>query len=304
MSDTTLTLSLRSGRVLGQIDLKKPVAEATVADLQRAIHRQYSKWYPDRQRLTYENKPLDRSAPLSKYNISANDTITFKDLGPQIGWTTVFLLEYLGPLVIHLLFYFFPSVFYPGTKPEPRSQLQTLLVILNVLHYFKREIETLFVHRFSNSTMPLRNLPKNSFHYWVLGGLLHYPVYRPGFTGGALPRVHSVIAIYLTVAIWAYAELSNFKTHVTLRNLRPPGTRVRKIPRGYGFDWVSCPNYFFEVVGWMCVSALTGSVPVYFFTIVGFVQMYLWAVKKHIRYRRDFGNSYPKERKVMVPFVL
>lgn len=46
---------------------------------------------------------------------------------------------------------------------------------------------------------------------------------------------------------------------MTLRNLRPPGTRVRAIPYGYGFDLVSCPNYFFEFIAWTAVCFLSTS---------------------------------------------
>jgi very-long-chain enoyl-CoA reductase len=46
---------------------------------------------------------------------------------------------------------------------------------------------------------------------------------------------------------------------MTLRNLRPPGTRVRAIPYGYGFDLVSCPNYFFEFIAWTAICFLTTS---------------------------------------------
>ena len=35
-----------------------------------------------------------------------------KDLGPQVSWTTVFLTEYAGPLVIYLIFYLRPSFIY------------------------------------------------------------------------------------------------------------------------------------------------------------------------------------------------
>ena len=37
--------------------------------------------------------------------------VVFKDLGPQIGYRTVFILEYLGPLLIYPIFYFVPQIY-------------------------------------------------------------------------------------------------------------------------------------------------------------------------------------------------
>ncbi|KAI9103817.1 3-oxo-5-alpha-steroid 4-dehydrogenase-domain-containing protein [Phlyctochytrium arcticum] len=303
---TSIKLESRSGKVLKEkIDLGKDVGNATVDDLQKAIAQSLPKFYPSRQRLTFDNKVLEKGERLSKYNIKSGNSIVFKDLGPQIGWTTVFIIEYLGPILIHPLFYYGQSFFYPGAKPAAHTRIQMLTLILTCLHFLKREYETVFVHRFSNDTMPVKNLPKNCAHYWVLGGLaIAYPVYYPGYNGGWLGGAHSPLVVAGLVALWAWAEVSNFRTHVTLRNLRPPGSRVRKIPYGYGFNWVSCPNYFFEVVGWLCIALLTGSAAAYLFWAAGFGQMYLWAVKKHIRYKKDFGKSYPSKRKVIVPFVL
>ncbi|KNC99603.1 trans-2-enoyl-CoA reductase (NADPH) TSC13 [Spizellomyces punctatus DAOM BR117] len=303
---STITLKARSGRLLKEkLDLGKDVTNATVDDLKTAIHKAFPKYYPSRQRLTVDNKALEKGQTLQQYGIKAGDAIVFKDLGPQIGWTTVFLIEYFGPILIHPLFYFFPQVFYPGVAAQPHTRIQTLTLLLTILHFLKREYETVFVHRFSNDTMPIRNLPKNCAHYWILGGLaIAYPVYRPGFNGGLFGGAHSDLFVNSLLAFWAWAEVSNFLTHVTLRNLRPPGTRVRKIPHGYGFNWVSCPNYFFEVMGWLAVALLTGSASAYFFLVAGFGQMYLWAVKKHIRYKKDFGAAYPRSRKVIIPFLL
>jgi len=42
--------------------------------------------------------------------------------------------------------------------------------------------------------------------------------------------------------------------------------------------------------------------PAGFFLVTGAGQMWAWAVKKHIQYKKDFGTSYPK-RKVMFPFL-
>jgi very-long-chain enoyl-CoA reductase len=58
-------------------------------------------------------------------------------LGPQIAWRTVFIVEYLGPLLIHPLVYYNRSLIY-GTSAPP-SQLQTLSLILVTLHFLKRE---------------------------------------------------------------------------------------------------------------------------------------------------------------------
>ena len=44
-----------------------------------------------------------------------------------------------------------------------------------------------------------------------------------------------------------------------MRNLRPPGSRTRAIPRGYGFGLVSFPNYFFESVAWAALAYMSGS---------------------------------------------
>ncbi|KAI7560879.1 hypothetical protein KC346_g22449, partial [Hortaea werneckii] len=123
--------------------------------------------------------PNDKSITVASTGLQNGSTIQVKDLGPQIAWRTVFVIEYLGPLLIHPLFYYLRPYIYKGVNAEP-SLLQTVSCITITLHFLKRELETLFVHRFSNATMPARNIFKNSFHYWVLAGLLiAYPSYSP-----------------------------------------------------------------------------------------------------------------------------
>lgn len=57
-----------------------------------------------------------------------------------------------------------------------------------------------------------------------------------------------------------FAELSNLHTHLTVRALRPAGSRKRGIPYGYGFNLVSFPNYFFETLAWGVICVMSGSV--------------------------------------------
>lgn len=43
-------------------------------------------------------------------------------MGPQIGWSTVFMAEYAGPLLVYLIFYTRPSVIYGAASNKIMSQ--------------------------------------------------------------------------------------------------------------------------------------------------------------------------------------
>jgi len=165
-------------------------------------------------------------------------------------------------------------------------------------HFLKREFETLFVHRFSHSSMPLINLFKNSVHYWFLSGfLIAYFLYSPSFVSPPLPMVLTSALVFVT------AELGNFYCHFLLKNIRPAGSTERKIPHGFAFELVSCPNYSFEILAWISFAVMTGLWSSWLFAAVGGLQMYLWAVKKHHRYLKEF-KDYPRQRKMLVPYVI
>jgi very-long-chain enoyl-CoA reductase len=155
-----------------------------------------------------------------------------------------------------------------------------------VLHFLKREFETLFVHHFSADTMPVLYIFRNSAHYWALSGLVFgYIVYHPAFSHTQRTNTQAILALIL----YTYAELSNLYTHVTLRNLRPVGSRVRKVPHGYGFDWpfggISCANYFFEIMAWVVIAVWSGCWGVLPFLATALYIMDRWAqtVWRHFR---------------------
>ena len=114
------------------------------------------------------------------------------------------------------------------------------------------------------------------------GLFLALDIYRSKFSATSLYIVNTIRDneqfLWICTGIWAvsclllfyplhhrlttlqFAEMSNLHTHLTLRSLRPEGTRKRAIPNGYGFDLVSCPNYFFEILGWAVIAVMTGSI--------------------------------------------
>jgi len=241
--------------------------------------------------------PNSKDVTIDWTGLRDQSVIYVKDLGPQIPWRTVFIVEYLGPLLIHPIIYFLRPYIYGTTQPP--SELQTLSLILISIHFIKRELETLFVHRFSLATMPARNIFKNSFHYWIFSGAnLAYWIYSP--TSPTAGPIDPLI-IYPAVAIFILAQLSNLSTHLTLRSLRSPGSTERGIPRGFGFNLVTCPNYLFETLAWVAIWAVTGSLSAGVFIVVAAGQMAIWAKKKEMKYRKDFPGKYKKKRFVMIP---
>lgn len=232
-------------------------------------------------------------------NQSSQHTSDKHETGPQISWRTVFIVEYLGPLLIHPLMYFGRPLLY-GTS-EPPSELQKLTLILVSIHFLKREYETLFVHRFSAATMPARNIFKNSAHYWLVSGvnlaLWSYAPWAPT-AGPSNPLI-----TYVGVALFAIGEVCNLYTHLVLKNLRRPGSTDRGIPQGFGFNIVTCPNYMFETLAWVGVALVNWSLSSLVFIVLAGAQMGVWAKKKERRYRKEFGDKYKKKRYGMLPGI-
>ncbi|KAI9891569.1 MAG: 3-oxo-5a-steroid 4- dehydrogenase [Vezdaea aestivalis] len=230
---------------------------------------------------------------LEETGLRDQSSVYVKDLGPQLDWQFVFLIEYLGPIVIHPIIYFLRPWIY-GTS-DPPSQVQTIALWLVVGHFVKRELETLFVHRFSLATMPASNAYlKNWPHYWFLAGLnLAYWVYSPS-APAAKPL--SPLVTYPAVAVFLISELQNLSAHLTLRGLRSAGGTERGIPQGWSFDLVTCPNYMWETFAWLGFVALTRSWSAGLFAIVAVGQMAIWAKGKEGKYRREFGQTYKRKR--------
>ena len=59
------------------------------------------------------------------------------------------------------------------------------------------------------------------------------------------------------LSIFFIALCSNIKSDAILRNLRKPGDNEYHIPKGFLFNYISCPNYFSEIVEWFGFALTT-----------------------------------------------
>ncbi|GME70955.1 unnamed protein product [Ambrosiozyma monospora] len=256
-----------------------------------------------------KRRPLKGELTLKENGLTFENTDKYKvhakDVGAQIGWRTVYFCEYLGPLVIHALTYF---GVYDATNV---TRTQNLAFILVMLHFLKREAETLFIHTFSAATMPVTYLFRNCGHYWIFSGvLLALSIYAPQigyeetwkkYAFHVANRSNEELIGY--GALWVLFQLSNFYSHYILRQLRSDGSKEHKIPYGFAFSLVSFPNYMFESLAWLVFSVMVNNWSAYLFWFIGTATMMNWAQQKHRKYKKEFGDRYPKNRKAMFPFV-
>lgn len=297
---SSINILTTSNRELGKIEVTDNL---TIKDVKAKVAKLSNIAIP-RQSIRTEarGKDVSDNTKIGTIGLGTSATLYVKDLGPQIGWKTVFLAEYAGPILCYVLI----SVLNPlihSEKPKEPTFISNAIYISWIIHYVKRILETIFVHRFSHGTMPLRNLFKNCSYYWGFALYVSYHVNHPLWTEP--PAIIS----YLGLAIWTICELGNLSCHLLLRDLRPAGSTVRKIPYPNSnpltglFNLVSCPNYTYEVGAWLGYTLMSASLPAFLFTLAGFFQMTIWALGKHKNYKKEFSD-YPKGRKSIVPFVI
>uniref|UniRef100_A0A3B5QEJ1 Very-long-chain enoyl-CoA reductase n=1 Tax=Xiphophorus maculatus TaxID=8083 RepID=A0A3B5QEJ1_XIPMA len=278
--------------------LDKVDPHSTIGDIKSLFYKSYPQWYPARQalRLDTRGKSLRDDEVLQNLPVGTTATMYFKDLGPQLGWTTVFFAEYIGVLLTYLVFFFRVPYIYSHTyaltsSPHP---VVKLACVCHTFHYVKRLMETIFVHRFSHGTMPLRTIVKNCAYYWGFSAWLAYYINHPLYTP---PCKSSHLNSRLLIC------------EFLLSNLRTDGFRVRRFPTPtknpftWLFFFVSCPNYTYEVGAWLSFTVMTQCLPVAIYTLFGFIQMTIWAKVKHRAYLREF-KDYPTVRMAIIPLIL
>ncbi len=104
-------------------------------------------------------------------------------------------------------------------------------------------------------------------------------------------------------ALMLIGWLINVHSDTILVRLRAPGESGYKIPRGGLYRWVSCPNYFGELLEWLGWALATWSTAGLAFAVYTAANLVPRALAHHRWYQERF-DDYPAERKAVVPLVL
>lgn len=168
------------------------------------------------------------------------------------------------------------------------------------LHYFNRVFIFPFRLRTEGKKMPLLIMLSAVFFNLVNG--LSFGYYFSHFAAYA-SNWFSDLRFIIGAILFFTGLYINWKADNILIHLRKPGETGYKIPQGWLFEKISCPNLFGEILEWLGFTILCWNLPALTFFIWTAANLIPRAVSHHKWYKEKF-NEYPADRKVIIPFFL
>jgi hypothetical protein len=211
--------------------------------------------------------------------------------GPMIPNKWGWLLMELPVLLV--LWYF--------VLPEKKNidTASWVMIGLFTFHYFNRVFIFPFRLRTEGKKMPLLIVLSAVFFNLVNGFSFGY--YFSNFS--SYPDAWFTDARFISGLILFFAGIYiNWKADNILIHLRKPGETGYKIPRGWLFEKISCPNLFGEILEWSGFAILCWNLPALTFLIWTAANLIPRAVSHHKWYKEKFSD-YPATRKAVIPFL-
>jgi hypothetical protein len=217
---------------------------------------------------------------------------TTKGWGPVIdnhlGWI---IMEgvVLVVLIWHLLYF-----------KAPISLITGIMIALFVLHYIHRSFIFPFMIRTKGKKMPLIIAMSAIIFNLVNGSQIgYYFSHYAHYTKDWLSDPRFIFGSLLFIS-GAYI---NVRSDYYLIGLRKSGdSTTYKIPKGFLFDYISCPNHFGEIIEWAGFAILTWSLPGLVFFCWTCANLIPRALAHHRWYLEKFAE-YPVDKKAVFPFI-
>ncbi|KAL4557472.1 hypothetical protein LXL04_035650 [Taraxacum kok-saghyz] len=207
--------------------------------------------------------------------------------GTKLSSRTGFLILYTPAFLAGLVSFFV----FPG------GGIRFLLLKFAVtFHFFKRDLEVLFLHKYSGGMILGSTILISIFYLSAAASMIvvHY-------LSLGLPDP-SIDLKYIGLILFLVGISGNFYHHKLLSKLRTANEKGYKIPHGGLFNLVICPHYLFEIIIFVGMSFISQT-PLAFACTFG-DSMYLIARSYETRkwYVNKF-EDFPKNIKCVIPYV-
>lgn len=196
----------------------------------------------------------------------------------------------------------FALVFFWGD--QALQPVALLLFLLWQSHYFQRT----FIFPFKLTikpgsttpvSIPLLSVATNSVISFLNASILSWSAIRADYSLSWLADPRFLIGVLIFAGGWHI----NRKADAMLAALRKPGEKGYKIPRGWLYERISCPNYLGEMLIWTGWAIATWSWAGLAFLLITIANLLPRAIQNHRWYLAKFVH-YPPDRKAVFPYLL
>ncbi len=207
----------------------------------------------------------------------------------RLGWIIMEL-----PALIVFTYFFFKT-------PAQERGINWIFLLLWGFHYLNRSLIFPLRMKTSGKVMPvvimtlaiLFNLVNGYINGYYLGSV------NPLYPVSWLYDIRFILGITLFIGGFGINWLSD----KMLTDLRKDSRNGYSVPRGFLFNYISCPNFFGEIIEWTGFAIMTWSLPAFSFAVWSFTNLVPRALDHHRWYHRTF-EDYPKNRKAIIPYIL
>ncbi|PNT22092.1 hypothetical protein POPTR_008G012800v4 [Populus trichocarpa] len=215
---------------------------------------------------------------VEKSTSKQNNTVCGRD-----GMLVVYIPAFLSAVAFSWLF--------------PNVGLRFLLVKSALtIHFFKRILEVLFVHKYSGG-MAVDTVIIITLGYFTTTSIT---IYALSLTQG-FPEP-PVDLKYPGVVLFLVGIVGNFYHHHLLSSLRTKNDNGYKVPKGGLFGLVTCPHYFFEILIFLGISFISQTL----YTFASTISTICYLMGRSYATRRWYltkFDDFPKDVKAIIPYV-
>lgn len=179
---------------------------------------------------------------------------------------------------------------------ESTYNLSLLFISIWILHYFNRTIIYPLRIKTKGKKMPL-TIACSAFFFNIINGF---------FNGYFIALINIEFLNYLLIYFGLFLFLVGFFINVYSDNKLIKLRRNNEgyqIPNGGFFNYISCPNFFGEIIEWLGFSIMTFNLASLSFLIWTCCNLVPRSLAHHKWYLNKF-EKYPKNRKAIFPFLL
>ena len=169
-------------------------------------------------------------------------------------------------------------------------------IFIWITHYFNRTIIYPLKIKTKGKKIPIA-IVASAFFFNVINGILN------GYFIATIPfesiSFTCILIGFIIFIIGLYINISSDNTLIKLRT----NQKGYVIPKGGLFNYVSCPNFFGEIIEWLGFAIMTlnlGSISFLIWTICNLIPR----SKAHHNWYKENFEKYPSKRKAVIPYLL